>query len=481
MIRIPAAVETRWSWCSLLAASAVVACADARTPSAPSDPGVTRTSTTVPTAGLVAYYPFDGNADDASGKASNGVVSGATLTTDRFGVANHAYYFDGVSASITTTTSHFAQSSQVSVSLWAMIPETSIGGVYVMTTTDFGVANGFGGRGLSMAISHPHTNSASAVPVIGNWVHFVGTFDGHDIRAYVDGQLVDWLSWPGLLNTGNAPLVFGQVGTQHWQGSLDDVRIYSRALSADEVQQLYHEGGWSAPPPVPLPPAPTAPRDLSITYAISGTATTDDGAPVANAQVLALFSPAQGPTLDSLGQRACNCQLTVATDASGHYTMNVAVDQPASLGMQLFAGDTYEEENQVMTPLGSGTAQTMNFHAHRMRQIAAGDSMLVSVDPTNSACFNGLQPVGGWPINEPRCRTILVMPAANGVLHVDAISTQGGAAAGLEIEDAALQNENLGNPGSVKVTAGKYVRVNVEIPYNAASQTFMIHTSITPP
>ncbi len=41
----------------------------------------------MPTAGLVAYYPFDGNANDASGKASNGVVSGATLVADRFGAA----------------------------------------------------------------------------------------------------------------------------------------------------------------------------------------------------------------------------------------------------------------------------------------------------------------------------------------------------------------------------------------------------------
>jgi hypothetical protein len=137
----------------------------------------------------------------------------------------------------------------------------------------------------------------------------------------------------------------------------------------------------------------------------------------------------------------------------------------------------------VMVPVGSGSPspQTMNFHVHRTRQIAAGDSIAVTVSPTNSACFNDLQKVGGWPIDEPRCRTILVMPTADGVLHVDAVSTQGGAASGLEIEDAALQNEHLGNPGTVRVTAGKYVRVNVEIPNNGPSQTFMVHTSVTPP
>lgn len=50
-----------------------------------------------PTSGLVAYYPFTGNANDAAG-ALNGTVSGATLTTDRFGNANSAYAFNGSAA-----------------------------------------------------------------------------------------------------------------------------------------------------------------------------------------------------------------------------------------------------------------------------------------------------------------------------------------------------------------------------------------------
>jgi len=45
---------------------------------------------------VVAYYPFFGNANDSSGNGNSGTISGATLTTDRFGSANNAYYFDGV-------------------------------------------------------------------------------------------------------------------------------------------------------------------------------------------------------------------------------------------------------------------------------------------------------------------------------------------------------------------------------------------------
>ena len=49
---------------------------------------------------LVAYYPFNGNANDASGNGNNGTVNGATLTTDRFGNANSAYLFNGTNNDI---------------------------------------------------------------------------------------------------------------------------------------------------------------------------------------------------------------------------------------------------------------------------------------------------------------------------------------------------------------------------------------------
>ncbi|MGD0712159.1 MAG: hypothetical protein ABR968_13380, partial [Bacteroidales bacterium] len=51
----------------------------------------------IPSTGLVAFYPFKGNADDTSGNGHNGTVHGATLTTDRFGNPNNAYYFNGSS------------------------------------------------------------------------------------------------------------------------------------------------------------------------------------------------------------------------------------------------------------------------------------------------------------------------------------------------------------------------------------------------
>src|SRR5450755_2833851 len=52
------------------------------------------------TTGLVGYWPFDGNANDVSGNGNNGIVTNAVLTSDRFGNANRAYYFNGSNAYI---------------------------------------------------------------------------------------------------------------------------------------------------------------------------------------------------------------------------------------------------------------------------------------------------------------------------------------------------------------------------------------------
>jgi hypothetical protein len=76
----------------------------------------------VPTNGLVGYWPFSGNANDVSGNAKNGTVTGATLTSDRFGSANSAYNFSGVTQFITCPSiSELNGSSSASFSLWVKI------------------------------------------------------------------------------------------------------------------------------------------------------------------------------------------------------------------------------------------------------------------------------------------------------------------------------------------------------------------------
>lgn len=70
------------------------------------------------TNGLVAYFPFNGNANDASGNGHNGTVYGATLTTNRFGNPNGAYYFDGSSAYITAPFTNTVFTADFTASVW---------------------------------------------------------------------------------------------------------------------------------------------------------------------------------------------------------------------------------------------------------------------------------------------------------------------------------------------------------------------------
>ena len=71
----------------------------------------------VPTSGLVAYYPFNGNANDESGNGNNGTNNGGTMTTDRNSVANSAYSFDGVNDYIIGLSNSFP-TNQRTVSVW---------------------------------------------------------------------------------------------------------------------------------------------------------------------------------------------------------------------------------------------------------------------------------------------------------------------------------------------------------------------------
>ena len=202
-------------------------------------PGVAMAQT-----GLVAYYPFNGSANDASGNGYHGTPSGGvTYTTDRFGNPNSAVSFNGTNALITTPELIFGPNTGVSVSLWVKAnqqpepPNTTY--YFIMSeSAAFGVWQE--GNGIGLAISRPETNSAGGTITFGTWNHFAGTYDGTTIRAYINGSLIKETEWTGPMNDPNNPVTFGEFINYWWSGSLDDVRIYNRALTNGEILQLYN-------------------------------------------------------------------------------------------------------------------------------------------------------------------------------------------------------------------------------------------------
>jgi len=213
------------------------------------------------TNGLVAYYPFNGNANDASGHANNGTVNGAALATDRFGNANSAYSFDGISSLIAVPDSPALRiSNDITVSCWVNFSQTNKGVKLVGKGGDCGRNYGLWldqGNAWMFQQFPPEggcvgcqENTASATPAVqlGRWYQLVGVRSGNVSRLYLDGILLQERSPTCSSNTytGTEPLLIGSFDNpvtdprySVMQGRLDDIRIYNRDLSPGEIQQLY--------------------------------------------------------------------------------------------------------------------------------------------------------------------------------------------------------------------------------------------------
>jgi len=202
------------------------------------------------TNGLVAYYPFDGNANDASGNGNNGnLQTGIGFGADRFGNPKSALFFtNGVAGEMTTTVLQPA-ANDFTIAMWFNLPVnyTNAGDLYLMCLTDtqtgpwseidkaiqvggHGPTNDlffylFPGFGIYLPTPNPESD--------GRWHHAVATLSSLGMMLYLDGNLVATNA-----NTSSE----GYAG--YWrifpgQGSVDDVRVYNLALSSNVIRQLY--------------------------------------------------------------------------------------------------------------------------------------------------------------------------------------------------------------------------------------------------
>lgn len=224
------------------------------------------TAQTTITQGLVAYYPFNGNADDVSGNLNHGTVHSATLTIDRFGVENRAYNFDGISNYIEIPSSStlsfsetFSLCAFVSVNNFqhsAPIKEQAIISKIVDGNWYGGYELRAGGDGInSLFVSTTNINGNNLSPYQtgffeNQWYFVCSVYDGNNFKLYVNDSEKASLSASGQIQTSNIPLRIGRRGGAgfyncYFNGKIDDVRIYNRALTSTEIQQLYTEGSIS--------------------------------------------------------------------------------------------------------------------------------------------------------------------------------------------------------------------------------------------
>ncbi|MCF6180861.1 LamG-like jellyroll fold domain-containing protein [Lutibacter sp.] len=201
---------------------------------------------------LVAYYPFNGNANDLSGNANNGTVNGATLTTDRFGVANSAYYFDGSSNYISITDNpniNIQTGESFTISYWckydAQNNATYLISKYKGSYGEPSYALGAGSGDLpyswfEFTVGNGIENRGAIHLYDTNWHNITTVFkSGVSITIYVDGVLdiSKSTTYTGsIINSRNLTIGSGSNIAQFYKGAIDDIKIYKKALSLQEIQ-----------------------------------------------------------------------------------------------------------------------------------------------------------------------------------------------------------------------------------------------------
>jgi formylglycine-generating enzyme len=208
----------------------------------------------IPLDGLVAYYPFNGNAYDVSGSNNNGTpMFNPVLSTDRFGNSNSCYGFDGIDDYIAVPNSESLNSSQMSICAWVFIDVIGSENRVIVNKYSDSPHEGwsfylYNGR-LEMECRFGEWDFYGFdpnAPVIstGVWHSVVATYDGSYIRTYVDGVLSSQTAKSGAITTSPITMTIGRnsaYSCYFFNGKIDDVRLYNRALSTTEIMQINNE------------------------------------------------------------------------------------------------------------------------------------------------------------------------------------------------------------------------------------------------
>ena len=249
-----------------------------------------------PAAGLAAAYSFDENTGatvlDLSGNGNTGSISGATWTTGKFG---SALSFNGVNArvfvnSATSLNLGSAMTLEAWVqptaaqSGWRTIIQRETDAYFLNGSNDSGALRPSGGA--SMASGTVWTSGTTPLTV-GTWAHLALTYDGATLNLYVNGVLAATQAASGAIQASANPLWIGGNNPygEYFQGLIDEVRVYTRALSQSEVQLDMTLPVNGTPTPDTTPPAVTITTPTnqatygttSGTVSLSGTATDNVG------------------------------------------------------------------------------------------------------------------------------------------------------------------------------------------------------------
>lgn len=223
----------------------------------------------IPTDSLRGYWPFSGNANDESGNGHDGTVYGAYIgdSLDRNGQTNKCYYFDGSGDYIAINNdpdfsfTNVSVDSAFSISLWAYSNDVTAKtliykGNAAATAREYQI--GFPG---DATVEFALFDQLTSVYLIkrttqtfstGSWIHIVITYSGNSalsgMNIYINGNMATYTTFSNgvyvAMHAQFGDLTFGRLATISsfdFDGKMDDIRIYSKELTAAEVTALYNE------------------------------------------------------------------------------------------------------------------------------------------------------------------------------------------------------------------------------------------------
>lgn len=213
----------------------------------------------IPTNGLVGYWPFNGNANDESGNGNNGTVNGAILTTDRFGNVDKAYSFDGtndwISINSFDATDLPPDISEINMSTWFKTNELTANSfvLHLCIQSTIDIINDSLRCRYNLNLNGQPVYPFIETKIDTNWNFISFNYKkNNQFELFINGVLVGIIAitndilqnecWQTCSSIGmyNYCLLPGyDVG--YFKGKIDDIRIYNRALNAQEIQTLYNE------------------------------------------------------------------------------------------------------------------------------------------------------------------------------------------------------------------------------------------------
>jgi hypothetical protein len=228
----------------------------------------------VPADGIMAWYPFSGNANDGTGNGFDGTVNGATLAADRFGNTNSAYQFDGSSTSISTNLAGPSGNAARTVACWFKY------GAFPNACNTQGVLAGYGAnselcgqtsKNFSLEINNDVGGPTGWVDGVciadyqnldtldTGWHFMAATYDTSfgdffNIKLYVDGEYKSTSHMQfgpsSVVNTDTLSKLL--IGKGHYSckrffnGEIDDIGVWNRALQVNELYDLYRGAPYAS-------------------------------------------------------------------------------------------------------------------------------------------------------------------------------------------------------------------------------------------